>query len=334
LNLWGRESDTLIDGIYITQDPGAIPGGVSVGIPTTGDTPFTQRISVGTNDVEEVDADRGVGEHVGMMDLGSSDLEVNTSTDNWGSGYFGLRYTNVTIPQGATIVSAKIQFHVDDNDVGGSTPVTATFRGEDTNNAAAFSSSDFDLTNRTQTSASVDWAIPDWAAAHLEGANQLSAELNTIVQEIVDRPGWASGNALVLMKLGWTGSGARTAESYDEEPTAAPELQITYTVDAAVIDPSNCAGATPAVTSAVAEISPNDVATSSTGNAFNHRWRRYGREQSGDHGAGDFHRSRIRGHRCAGWRRPGALYRQHRRQHHHCGSEHEGDDEQSDHRAL
>jgi hypothetical protein len=269
LNLWGRESDTLIDGIYITQDPGTIPGGVSVGIPSTGNTPFTQRILTANSDVEEVDADRGVGEYVGMMDLGSSDLEVNTSSDDWGSGYFGLRYTNVTIPQGATIVSAKIQFHVDDNDVGGSTPVTATFRGEDADNAAAFSATDFDLTNRTQTSASVDWAIPTWAAAHDEGANQLSAELNTIVQEIVDRPGWASGNALVLMKLGWTGSGERTAESYNEEPAAAPELQITYTDDATVIDPSNCGG-TPAVTSAAAEISPNDVVTSSTGNSFSY----------------------------------------------------------------
>ena len=264
LNIWGREPDTLIDGIYITQDSGAIPGGITVGIPSTGNTPFTQSILANIEDVEEYDANKAGG-NLGDMDTGSSDLEFNPAYDGTGSGYFGLRYTSVNIPQGATIVSAKIQFYADE--VSDNSALTATFRGEDVDNAAGFTSTAFDLTNRAQTSASVDWVIPTWVVGDA-GPDQLSAELKTIVQEIVDRPGWAPNNALVLMKLGWTGTGDRTAEARDGN-THDPELQITYTVDSTVIDPSSCGG-TPAVTTAVAEISPNNVTTSSTGNSFNY----------------------------------------------------------------
>jgi hypothetical protein len=47
----------------------------------------------------------------------------------------------------------------------------------------------------------------------------------------VDRPGWASGNSLVLII---TGSGENVAESFDGEATAAPLLHIEY-----IIEPAN-----------------------------------------------------------------------------------------------
>jgi len=34
INLWGREASHKVDGIYVTTDSGAIPGGTSIGIPT------------------------------------------------------------------------------------------------------------------------------------------------------------------------------------------------------------------------------------------------------------------------------------------------------------
>jgi hypothetical protein len=46
-----------------------------------------------------------------------------------------------------------------------------------------------------------------------------------VIQEIVNRPGWASGNSLVLLI---TGSGTRTAEAYDGDPSGAPLLKVTY----------------------------------------------------------------------------------------------------------
>jgi hypothetical protein len=46
------------------------------------------------------------------------------------------------------------------------------------------------------------------------------------VSEIVTRPGWLSGNALVLII---TGTGQRTAEAYNGVPAAAPLLHVEYT---------------------------------------------------------------------------------------------------------
>jgi hypothetical protein len=47
----------------------------------------------------------------------------------------------------------------------------------------------------------------------------------SVIQEIVNRPGWSSGNALMVII---TGSGERVAESYDGDPDGAPLLHVVY----------------------------------------------------------------------------------------------------------
>lgn len=186
---------------------------------------FTQRIPTDDDDAEELDVDKDSGSE-GDMDLGSSDLEFNPDSDSFGSGYFGLRYTNVTIPAGSSITSAFLQFNV--KEVGDNGALTATFWGEDADDAAAFTTTPFNITDRTRTTASVDWVMDAWLNVADEGAAQLSPDLKEIIQEIIDRPGWATGQDLVLIKLGWSGTGERTAESRDGEVTAAAELTIIH----------------------------------------------------------------------------------------------------------
>lgn len=180
---------------------------------------FTKRIASSTDDAEQL----VISPY--SMDLTSSDLELdNDGTD----GYVGMRWTNVTIPQGATIDSAKIQFAVKELEV--DEPLEVTFRGEDIDDAPTFTSTAANISDRTETSASVDWDIPWWDTLDEEGADQLSAELKTIVQEIIDRPGWESGNSLVIMIKAWPdNTQQRIAWSYNGSPTQAAELQITYT---------------------------------------------------------------------------------------------------------
>lgn len=55
-----------------------------------------------------------------------------------------------------------------------------------------------------------------------EGA-QVRCGSSSIVREIVARPGWSAGNALVVII---TGTGKRTAEAFDG--TFAPVLHVTY----------------------------------------------------------------------------------------------------------
>jgi hypothetical protein len=57
------------------------------------------------------------------------------------------------------------------------------------------------------------------------GTAQRTADLSAVVQEIVARPGWTSGNALTLIV---TGTGKRVAEARDGLPAAAPLLHVEY----------------------------------------------------------------------------------------------------------
>jgi hypothetical protein len=58
-----------------------------------------------------------------------------------------------------------------------------------------------------------------------QGAAQRSPSLVSIVQQLVDRAGWAAGNDLAFLI---SGSGMRRAESYDGSRTAAPLLHVEY----------------------------------------------------------------------------------------------------------
>jgi hypothetical protein len=54
-----------------------------------------------------------------------------------------------------------------------------------------------------------------------------------VIQEIVDRTGWSSGNSLVVII---TGSGNRIAESFDgDSGAAAPLLQVAYAPEPAAM---------------------------------------------------------------------------------------------------
>lgn len=163
------------------------------------------------------------------MYLDSSDLELLYETGGRLAQHVGLRFQSVSIPPGATINSATIQFHVDE--VEPNAAVTVTITGEDVDDAITFTSSNDNLSDRPETSASVDWAIPHWPSVDAEGSDQETPDLSTIIQEIVNRPGWSSGNDLVILMKSYTGSGYRTAEAYDGDSGDAPLLEVTYTPD-------------------------------------------------------------------------------------------------------
>ncbi|MDX1430301.1 MAG: hypothetical protein R3282_08440, partial [Rhodothermales bacterium] len=151
----------------------------------------------------------------------SSDLELIEDDDD--DQMVGMRFTSVDVPQGATITSAYIQFKVDETNSGSA---DLTFRGQAAGNAAAFSSSDHNLSSRATTSASASWQPAAWTSTGEASADQRTPELASIVQEIVSRGDWTSGNAMAFFV---TGSGERTAESYNGDSNGAPLLHIEWT---------------------------------------------------------------------------------------------------------
>ncbi len=164
------------------------------------------------------------GENAGYMDHGSSDLEiVDEKADRRQA--VGLRYADLQIPAGAEILSARVQFTTDEADKN-IDPFAVAIAAEATDDSAAFSDEAHNLTSRTLTEATAEWSgIPAWEIEHESGPAQRTADLSAVVQEVVDREGWAEGNALSLVL---TGEGQRSAESRDGEADMAPELWVTY----------------------------------------------------------------------------------------------------------
>ena len=169
------------------------------------------RIAQSSDDVEENLA--------GAMYFNSSDLELGNDPSYNGDQTVGLRFQNVSIPQGATITAAYLEFEVDET---GSSATSVSIAAEAGDNAAAFTAASFNLTGRLPTIASVAWDIPVWNTINQK---QQSPDLSTVVQEVVSRTGWSANNSMVFII---TGSGTRTAESYDGEQAAAPLLHIEY----------------------------------------------------------------------------------------------------------
>ena len=137
----------------------------------------------------------------------------------------GLRFGNVDIPAGATIVEARVQFTSSQRSRG---TAKLQIRGEASADAAPFDRTRLGISSRPRTSAVVEWQPPTWRKPGLSDIAQSTPDIAPILQEIVDGEGWLQGHALVVMI---DGSGKRLAVSYDGTPDAAAVLHITYTVD-------------------------------------------------------------------------------------------------------
>ncbi len=181
---------------------------VSTGVPAT----LELEIATGSDDAEELED--------GKISLTSGDLEF--VADRGHDQVVGMRWTGVDIPQGTVITNAYVQFQVDE----ANTVVTnLTIEGQADDNAATFTNTTFGISTRPRTAAAVAWAPPEWTTIGERGPDQQTPNISSVVQEIVARPGWSSGNALVLIV---TGTGERTAESFNSNANAPAMLHIEY----------------------------------------------------------------------------------------------------------
>src|SRR6476646_6584896 len=153
------------------------------------------------------------------MSLTSSDLEFVYDGSNQ---RVGMRFTSVAVPRGATITHAYLQFEADETQ---SELTNLAIQGQAADNAAVFGTASGNISTRARTVASVAWSPPAWGLISEAGPNQRTPELASVVEEIVNRTGWVSGNALALIV---TGTGHRTARAYEGKPTATALLHIEY----------------------------------------------------------------------------------------------------------
>lgn len=156
-----------------------------------------------------------------------NDGNENTSPSYSGSAdYIGIvsgtnywpcwRWNNVTIPQGAMIDSAFLEVHLAGGNIGGAP--TGTIYGVDEDDCAAWASGTKPST-RSKTSASVSYTCNVGTTT-----TEDTPDLKSIIQEIVNRAGWSSGNDLGLW---WERTGAGADALKDIHPTASFPMKLT-----------------------------------------------------------------------------------------------------------
>ena len=184
-----------------------------VSSPSGGSTTLNVPIAASSDDAEEA------GGATKTMFLNSGDLEM--VRDNGADQTVGLRFAGVAVPPGATITNAYVQFTTQAT---GATAVTSlTIKGEAADNPGTFTTTIGNISARATTSAVVGWSVPIWTSVGAAGQDQRTPNLATVVQQLVNRPGWANGNAIVLII---TGTGRRVAHTFDSGVPAV--LHVEY----------------------------------------------------------------------------------------------------------
>ena len=159
----------------------------------------------------------GWGANTTTWDSSTSGTLIAATASASGGLYIGLRFINVTVAQGATISSATLT--LTQSDASG-VAVGSLWYGWDTDNAAQFSDATDTPNTATRTTASSQ-IQSHGGAAYLE----VTHDVTSIVQEIINRGGWSSGNALTLMGIAVTPT-TLFARSFDNG-SGIPNLTIT-----------------------------------------------------------------------------------------------------------
>lgn len=153
----------------------------------------------------------------------ASNLRSDEATILIEQGAYGrLHFTNIDIPSGSEITNAYIQFQAAASDNGeafiwiwGSSVADAP-----TNYTSVIYSGD--LTNP------IIWRPENWRIGD-SGSAQRTPNLNLLVQEIVNKPGWQRNNAMTIFVGNYEpNTGNRRYAAFDHATYAPPELHIEY----------------------------------------------------------------------------------------------------------
>jgi hypothetical protein len=202
-------------------------------------------IETGKDGETSISFDDGEYENDSIDKLNDDDLDMGWEGEAGNVMTCFTRFQNVTIPQGANIDSAILYIYAHEDE-----PDTALINvyAEDIDDSPMMTETEA-LSDRTFTEAFVNWDCNDpwtmWEQYH-------SPDLAPVIQEVIDRPGWVSGNALTLFMVGEDTQGyslldnARDIESYENiedpgdggdglwHPERIPTLKIYFSFSSSV----------------------------------------------------------------------------------------------------
>jgi hypothetical protein len=185
----------------------------------------------GTYMPTQSDDDVNVNLHLGVAGTPSTTEYIGlTAGDLYANG---IRFRNVAVPAGATILSATLTVVASNNDANGLIPYIVF--GELNAHPAVFSTY-ADFVARTPTVNTYKDAISDNWTAGTSYVIASGADLVNVLQEIVDLPGWAAGHnlALLLYSVYSSSTALRRYASWDNVTYAEPALFIEWETDEAI----------------------------------------------------------------------------------------------------
>ena len=185
--------------------------------------PATQQVCTSTYVKEGAD-DVEQSVITGTVSMDGRDLELTMDIANNRNQVVGIRFQQVAIPPGANIIAAMLEFHSRrDHDE----PTSLAIHGVAADHAPAFGMEPFAVSALPQTTAAVTWDnVVPWLTL---GYPEPSPDVSAILQEIVDRPGWRSGNAVSFIIAG---SGVRNTHAYEDKPDRVVGLTFKYEIPA------------------------------------------------------------------------------------------------------
>ena len=198
-----------------------------IGITSAQQTHLEIPIVAGEDDAEEILVENAEWElPEGDVNRSSSDLEIY-----WDDviQYVGVLFRDVQIPQGTTIDSAYIQFVCKS---AGADDILVHIWGVDSVNVDSIKEVNYDISSKEPTTATVDWDPDPWIVQYDVKPEQRTPYLNTIVDEIVGKEGWAAGNNMMFVLTGDVDENLiRHAYSFDFEDITNPEpvLNVWFT---------------------------------------------------------------------------------------------------------
>lgn len=197
LTVEDNDGATATDVVVITVNPQPAPS-VTVAV----------KVNSSPNDARETKS-------TGTMYLKSTDLDMRPAY------LVGIR-VRLDVPKDAIIESASLKL-VSKGTWSGSN--TLTIKAQASDDAPIFTSTPYDISNRTTGREVVNWTPGSW----VDGSTYTSDDLKSIIQQIVDRGGWLQNNFIVLT-IDASTTNKRLARSFDYNGnnSQSPELIVTY----------------------------------------------------------------------------------------------------------
>ena len=142
---------------------------------------------------------------------------LSTEAVNGDQQSIGFRFRGVNVPPNAIVVSAALELTAS-NEITDTQNIVISV--EDTDHAATYQASNGSISNRNYGQ-SATWS----SGAVVAGESSFTSDLTNLVKQVVDRPGWISGNAMAFRL---EGTAARAYNSIDNSEASGARLIVYY----------------------------------------------------------------------------------------------------------